>query len=135
MLGHHAPPRLETERRPTRALGLLAGTGLAAAIILAACGGSSSATPSLRQRECTTVANVLSDGPDPSADPVGYAEAQVLPLEQTKLSDAGLRTAVAQLDTAYRQFSANNGANSASYAVKVSVAEKALNKICPGAAP
>src|SRR5580704_7962900 len=59
-------------------------------------------------RQCTAVADVLSDGPTLTADPVGYAEAQVLPLRQLKLSDPTLRRAVQQLDSAYAAFSASN---------------------------
>jgi hypothetical protein len=121
----------------SKAIGLLALTGLAA-FSLTACGssnGGSASSQSTTQQDCTAIANVLSDGPDPGADPVGYAEAQVLPLEQLKVAEPSLRQAVDALDSAYRKFSANDGADSARYAVKVSVAEKALNKICPNAAP
>jgi hypothetical protein len=118
-------------------LGLLATTGLAA-FALTSCGGNSSANASATaatQRACTNVTNVLANGPDPDADSVGYAEAQVLPLSQLSISNASLHKAIDQLDTAYREFSSNDGADSATYAVKVSAAEKALNKICPNAAP
>ena len=40
---------------------------------------------------------MLSDGPDPDSDPVGYAEAQILPLGQIHTSDAQLRTAIGKL--------------------------------------
>jgi len=120
-----------------RLLGLLATTGLAA-FALTGCGGNSPANASATsatQRACTNVTNVLANGPDPDADSVGYAEAQVLPLSQLSISKGSLHKAVARLDMAYREFSSNNGADSATYAVRVSAAEKALNKICPNAAP
>jgi hypothetical protein len=76
---------------------------------------------------------VLSDGPDPDADSVGYAQAQVLPLAQLKLSDATLSHDASRLAAAYKEFSSTNG--SAAAAVKVSAAETALNSVCPNAAP
>ena len=45
------------------------------------------------QQDCITVSDVLSDGPDPDADPVGYAQAQVLPLEELSISEPALRAA------------------------------------------
>ena len=75
---------------------------------------------------------MLSDGPDPGADPVGYAEAQVIPLHQLKLSDTKLRDAVDNLAAAFQAYASNAGR---SLAAKVSSEEKVLNAICPGAAP
>jgi hypothetical protein len=118
------------------AMSLLGLVALMAAL-LAGCGGPSASASSgaVKHEECTAVANVLSDGPDPDADPIGYAEAQVLPLRQLRLSDLALREAVERLEAAYARFSADDGAQSTRYAAAVSVAEKGLNKICPGAAP
>ena len=59
------------------------------------------------------------------SDPVGYAEAQVLPLHQLKLADGTLSHAVRQLDAAYKSFSSTNGAGGKPAAGKVSAAEKA----------
>jgi hypothetical protein len=111
---------------------------LAAGGAVAACGSSSPASSSslsAKQQGCTAVSDVLSDGPDPDADPVGYAEAQVLPLHQLKLADGTLSRAVRQLDAAYKSFSSTNGAGGKAAAGKVSAAEKAVNAICPNAAP
>jgi hypothetical protein len=126
-------PRLRTR---ARSLGLLASSGLIA-LTLSACGSSSPASSSVsaRQQACTAVSDVLADGPDPEADSVGYAEAQVLPLRQLKLADATLARAVDQLDAAYKAFSSTNGAKGTPAAIKVSAAEKAVNAICPNAAP
>ena len=69
--------------------------GVAVAALLAtgltACGSSGPAatagaastarTGTARARDCERVGVVLADGPDPGADPVGYAESQILPLE------------------------------------------------------
>jgi hypothetical protein len=120
-----------------RTLGLLASSGLIA-FALSACGSSppaSSSSLSAKQQGCTAVSDVLSDGPDPDVDPVGYAEAQVLPLGQLKLSDATLNRSVHRLDAAYKAFSSTNGAKGTSAALRVSAAQHALNAICPNAAP
>lgn len=115
-------------------MAVLAALGLGG-LTLAACGSSSpSATSaSTRNQDCTAVSNVLSDGPDSSADPVGYAQAQVLPLEQLKLADPAVRTSVSHLDSAYKALVSSNGA--AGDGPRVSAAESALNRLCPDAAP
>jgi hypothetical protein len=77
---------------------------------------------------------VLSDGPDPDADPVGYAEAQILPLRQLTIGDAKLHQAVLTLAGAYQAFSAGTKPGGATAALKVSKAEAAVNAICPQAA-
>jgi tRNA U34 5-methylaminomethyl-2-thiouridine-forming methyltransferase MnmC len=79
---------------------------------------------------CRAVAAALSDGPDPSADPVGYAEAQVLPLRQITTSDASLQTAIHQLSSAYESFYKSNGAAASSRLVHT--ADKSVDKFCPG---
>jgi hypothetical protein len=81
---------------------------------------------------CTQVAAVLSDGPDPDADPVGHAEAQILPLRQIKTSDKALKTALGDLSSAYRSFYQANGKGSTKKAV--TKAGALVNAICPGAA-
>lgn len=117
--------------------------GLAAAAIvfpLAACSSwPSSATSTkllgtTKQQQCTSVSDVLSDGPDPGADPVGYAEAQVMPLRQLKLTDPSLSKAVKTLAAAYEAYATSTGSAGASAKVRVSRAEDAVNAICPGAA-
>jgi hypothetical protein len=103
-----------------------------AATTVAACGSSSSAGTAALQQSCTAVADVLSDGPDPGADPVGYAEAQVLPLHQLKISGTKLRDVVDKLASAYQAYAAKGGRP---LAAEVSSEENVLNAICPGAAP
>jgi hypothetical protein len=77
------------------------------------------------------VSAVLSDGPDPGADPVGYAFAQILPLRQIKTSDQTLRNAIDNLASAYEQFYKANGVGQpASHAVSQSAAR--INALCPG---
>ena len=80
------------------------------------------------------MADVLSDGPDPDADPVGYAQAQVLPLRQLSISDASLHRAVLTLAGAYETFSTSSSSTRATSAAAVTKAENEVNKICPQAA-
>jgi hypothetical protein len=80
---------------------------------------------------CEQVSAVLSDGPDPDADPIGYAEAQVDPLRRISTGDAALQGAIDKLADAYQKFYTSNGTKSAGEAV--SVASSAINSICPGA--
>jgi hypothetical protein len=110
------------------------------ALAVAACGSASSRTSSTAalgtavQQDCTTISDVLADGPDPGADPVGYAQAQVLPLRQLTISDAALRSAVLTLASAYQTFSTSTTSTRATAARAVSKAENEVNKICPQAA-
>jgi hypothetical protein len=75
---------------------------------------------------------VLSDGPDPDSDPVGYAEAQVIPLRQIHTSDSALQSAIDNLASAYAQFYETKG--SAASAKAVTAASSQVNAICPGTA-
>jgi hypothetical protein len=140
---HPVPPRLSGPRaahslrpapRPGRSAGLALVPGLAVAVALAACGGSSGSTPAAGPKQsCQQIGAVLSDGPDPDADPAGYAEAQILPLRQVHIADSSLKAAVGQLDRAYQQlFSSNGTSRAASQAV--AAASKKVNATCPGAA-
>jgi hypothetical protein len=136
ILRHHASPT------PQALIRASAGTAAAfLALAVAACGCASSQTSSTAalgtavQQDCTTISDVLSDGPDPGADPVGYAQAQVLPLRQLTISDATLHSAVLSLATAYEKFSTSNGPARAAAALVVAKAEDEVNKICPQAAP
>lgn len=114
---------------------------LGLAVLLAACSSPAPAsrpaaatTPATEVHvTCSQVSAVLSDGPDPAADPVGYAEAQVLPLGQIRTSDPQLRTAITGLARAYRAFFASNGASPAAK-LAVASATKRINSFCPGAA-
>jgi uncharacterized heparinase superfamily protein len=107
---------------------------VAGALLLAAppagCGSSSSSKVAVEQT-CQQVAAVLSDGPDPTADPVGYAEAQVLPLRQIHTSQKTLHDAIDRLAAAYQTFSSTDGRKAK---VTVTAAANAVNAICPGAA-
>jgi hypothetical protein len=106
--------------------------------LLTACGSStSSATrPTTRGRVsiCEQVSAALSNGPDPQADPVGYALAGVIPLGQLATSATGsLRGAIENLASADQAFVKANGAGS-SVAGAVKKASDRINQLCPGAA-
>jgi hypothetical protein len=116
---------------------VLAPTALGLAALLGAC---SSPAPAARpvsvaavHATCAKLSAVLSDGPDPDADPVGYAEAQILPLGQIHAPDAQLRAAISRLAGAYRAFFASNGSSGAAK-LAVAAASKRINSLCPGAA-
>jgi len=121
---------------------LLALTSLGLSALVGACGsatsssgptaGTTASTAAVRTT-CTQVSAVLSDGPDPDSDPVGYAEAQILPLGQIRTSDAQLRVAIGKLASAYRAFFDSKGTSS-SAKLAVAAASKRINSFCPGAA-
>jgi hypothetical protein len=110
------------------------------ALALSACGSSAhpaaehpaAAQSATVQSTCQLVSAVLSDGPDPGADPVGYAESQFGPLRQIHTEDTALQDAIGQLATAYQEYFSTNGTNSAKEAV--AVASSKINSFCPGAA-
>jgi hypothetical protein len=122
---------------------LLAALALAAvtAATATACGSSSSTTASATSSasalaaDCTAVSDVLADGPDSTADSIGYAQAQILPLKQLSFADAKLQTAVTKLDAAFTAFvAAKTSSTQTQAAVQVTSAENAVNAVCPGAA-
>jgi hypothetical protein len=121
-------------RRLLRAAPLYLGTLALSAGLLEACGSSPShpaASPAAKSA-CQQVSAALSDGPDPDADPVGYALAQVRPLGAIKVSsDATLQRAIDRLAAAYQTFSDDNGTKAAKQSVKT--ASKTVNDLCPGA--
>jgi len=84
------------------------------------------------KRTCQVVAATLTDGPDPGADPVGYALAQVLPLRQIKTSDEPLKKSIDQLSSAYETFYKDGGTKTAK--TLVARATESVDAYCPGAA-
>jgi hypothetical protein len=104
---------------------------------IAGCGGSSGATKSSTaksssiQSGCQQVAAVLSDGPDPGADPVGYAEAQILQLRMLHSSQYSLRQKIDTLASAYQAYSSTDGTNVADKNA-ANAAIRAMDKACPG---
>ncbi len=136
-----ATPR-DAARARFRGPTLLALTSLGLSALLGACSSSAASSGSVAagtasttavHATCAQVGAMLSDGPDPDSDPVGYAEAQILPLGQIHTSDAQLRAAIGKLVGAYRTFFDSNG-NSASAKLAVAAASKRINSFCPGAA-
>jgi len=132
-------------RRPVarfRGLAVLGLTLIGLTATLAACAsGAATARPTAGRQAsaaavrsaCSQVSAVLSDGPDPDADPVGYAEAQILPLAQIRTADAPLRGAIGRLARAYKAFLASNGSSAAAKQA-VAAASKRVSAFCPGAA-
>jgi hypothetical protein len=119
---------------------ILGGLALSLVVLLAcACSSSPSSSAAAQASapvllsSCQQVSAVLSDGPDPDADPVGYAEAQILPLRHISVTNSVLHVAIDQLAGAYQEFFASNG-KSSNAKEAVAVASKKLNSICPGAA-
>ena len=116
---------------------------LLAVLLVGACSSSASssavASPSTSSSAtaiaatCEQVSAVLSDGPDPDADPVGFAEAHILLLRQISTPDQSLRGALSQLAEANQSFVASNG-KSVNAKEAVAVADKKINSVCPGAA-
>jgi hypothetical protein len=138
------PPNSSLSRELTKlsarhlAFRILVPAALAASALtaLAAC-SSSHTTQATTQADsvaatCLKVSGVLADGPDPDADPLGYAEAQIDPLRRISTQDAALRDALSALSGAYQEFFTSNGTSTAKEAV--AVASKKINSLCPGAA-
>jgi hypothetical protein len=100
--------------------------------LLSACGSSPSRSSSGVQKACRQISAVLSDGPDPGTDPVGYALAQVLPLRQIHAPDTALQDAVDALASAYQTFYRDDGTPDAKRGLGSASAK--VNAICPDAA-
>jgi uncharacterized heparinase superfamily protein len=107
-------------------------TAMALMVLLAACGSSKPAPSSaqVEKQTCEQIEAALGDGPDPEADPVGHAQAQILPLREIHTSDGALHRAIDTLAAAYRSFSSTNGSSAAKSAV--STAGKTVEHLCPG---
>jgi hypothetical protein len=100
--------------------------------LLAACGGDGSPSPAAAATTtCNEVSAALSDGPDPGADPVGYALAQVLPLEHLSTNNHALKVAIDRLADAYDSFYRADG-KGAGPAAAVASAARGVNHFCPG---
>jgi hypothetical protein len=128
--------RTAAARRGWRATGLAVALTALAAPVLTACGSASGHPDADRatiSAACTAVSGALSDGPDPDADPVGYAEAQIKPLGAIQTSDHALQVAIRSLAAAYAQVLTSDG-TSAAASRAVTAAAGQVNAICPGAA-
>jgi hypothetical protein len=134
-----------TANRPTcrrgRTLALTALPALTLTMLVSACSAGTAAqsaatagpaAPQTAQQACQQVSAVLANGPDPDADPLGHAEAQVLPLRQIRTTDATIGTAIAGLADAYSGYLAANGAGKAATATLTAAINK-INSLCPDA--
>jgi len=109
---------------------------LALTTMVSACGSSghptaSAAAAPVAESACQQVGDALSNGPDPDADPVGYAEAQIQPLRQIHAPSPALAQAITTLAGAYSSFYAANGAGAAKTALNTAI--KRINSLCPDA--
>jgi hypothetical protein len=104
---------------------------LAVVVGLAACGSSKPALTSAqaKQQTCKQIEAALADGPDAEADPVGHAQAQILPLREIDTANQTLHQAIDTLAAAYQSFT-TNGSGAAKSAV--SAASKTIERLCPG---
>jgi hypothetical protein len=127
-------------RRRSRTVAVPALIGLALLLPVSACDSSGSAATSATsatsgtaaQQTCQRVSTVLTNGPDPDADPVGYAEAQIVQLRQVRTADATLGQAITGLADAYSGYSAANGTSKTAKAT-LTAAINRINSLCPGA--
>jgi hypothetical protein len=119
--------------------GLLAGAVVLvlAVPLLSACSSTPSNSASSQSQApaafCQKVLAVLSDGPDPDADPVGYALSQIAPLGQIHTSNPALAARLSNLITADQALVRANGTDHAA-TTAIAKADAALNKVCPGVA-
>lgn len=128
-----AASRPATSRRRASALTLL---GLTLALASAACGSSgttraSATSTTVAKAACQQVNVVLSNGPDPGADPVGYAEAQVQPLRHIHTQDTTVGKAISSLADAYSGFYSADGKGGQATS-QLTAAENRINSLCPG---
>jgi hypothetical protein len=129
--------RIATRPRPRPRTVALASVALAVPL-WAACGstgsggGAASAHPSAAV--CQKLLAVFSDGPDPDADPVGYALSQILPLGEVHTADPAVSATLHSLMVADRALVKSNGADKTATA-DIKKADKSLNTACPGVAP
>ena len=81
---------------------------------------------------CQAVTAALSDGPDASVDPVGYALAQIRPLRAIRTRDRALARAITALAEAYGRYY-RAGGRGAGVHRDVRVALRRVERFCPGA--
>jgi hypothetical protein len=114
----------------------MASLALAVPVMAAACGSSSggSASGHAPAAVCQQTLAVLSDGPDPGADPVGYALSQIAPLGRIHTSDHAVATTISQLIAADRALVASKGDDHPA-SKAITRADASLNTVCPGTAP
>jgi hypothetical protein len=80
---------------------------------------------------CQTLNGIFSDGPDPDADPVGYALSQIRPLEAIHTADDSVSAALTKLIAADRALVQSNGIDPAARSA-IKTADASVNDSCPG---
>jgi hypothetical protein len=80
---------------------------------------------------CQKLGGIFADGPDPDADPVGYALAQINALASIRTTNYAVRAAVTKLVPADRALVSSNGSDHAATAT-IKKEDAALNRSCPG---
>lgn len=94
---------------------------------------TASTTQAQVQQICQQVSAVLTNGPDPGVDPVGYAQAQILPLEQLHVSaQTTIGKAISTLASDYGSYVTANGTGKAVKAALTASINR-INSLCPGA--
>jgi hypothetical protein len=123
---------------------------LAAPLVLAACssgpstssgsgsetsggGGATAALAKAPAAVCQQLDGILSDGPDPGADPVGYALSQIRQLRALRSSDTALDATTLKLAEADQVF-VNAAGNDKAAAAAIKKDDAAINTACPGVA-
>ncbi len=125
-----------------RRLTLLASALLVAPLALAACSsgasggsvGGGAARAEAPDVLCQQLNAVFADGPDPDADPVGYALSQILPLQSVHSSDSAVMSTVGRLVVADQDLVKSNGDDKPA-AAAIKKADHTINEACPGVAP
>ncbi len=106
--------------------------------LVAACGsgggGGGAAQATAPAALCQQILGVLSDGPDPAADPVGYALSQIKQLSEIRSSDTSVIDTLHTLVAADRALVSSNGVDHAASRT-IARSHRALNVVCPGVAP
>jgi hypothetical protein len=82
---------------------------------------------------CRKLNGIFSNGPDPDADPVGYALAQIKPLGAVHTSDHAISAVLTKLVAADRSLFTSNGSDHAAKK-EIKKADAQVNKACPGVA-
>jgi hypothetical protein len=83
---------------------------------------------------CAKLDAIFSDGPDPDADPVGYALSQIKPLGAVHTSDHTVSAVLTKLVKADRALFTSNGSDHAAEK-EIKTADALVNTSCPGVAP
>jgi len=82
---------------------------------------------------CQTLNGIFSDGPDPDADPVGYALSQIKGLQAIHTADHAVSSAVRTLVAADQALVSSNGSDHAATST-IKKADARINTSCPGVA-